>query len=187
LLQIYLRALKTAEDLGRALAIAPTMPRHKPRYVMGIGTAADLLAAVRSGVDMFDCVIPTRHARNGQMIGFPGRFNIKNGRFRRDDRPVDPECGCMVCARFSRSYLRHLHEHGDPLYVRLATIHNLYFFHEWVAVMRRAIRLGQFARVAAGLERVLAAATKPGDESSDDLTTDFVGCYAAGAGPGLRR
>jgi queuine tRNA-ribosyltransferase len=149
-------------------AIAPTMPRHKPRYVMGIGTAADLLAAVRSGVDMFDCVIPSRHARNGQMIGFPGRFNIKNGRFRRDDRPVDPECGCMVCARFSRSYLRHLHEHGDPLYVRLATIHNLYFFHEWVAVMRRAIRQGQFARVAAALERVLAAATKPGDEHSDD-------------------
>jgi queuine tRNA-ribosyltransferase len=149
-------------------AIAPTMPRQKPRYVMGIGTPADLLAAVRSGVDMFDCVIPSRHARNGQMFGFPGRFNIKNGRFRRDDRPVDPECGCPVCARFSRSYLRHLHEHGDPLYVRLATIHNLYFFHEWVAVMRRAIRQGQFARVAAGLERVLEGMSKPGDESVDD-------------------
>lgn len=149
-------------------AIAPTMPRHKPRYVMGIGTAADLLAAVRSGVDMFDCVIPSRHARNGQMISFLGRFNIRNGRFRRDDRPVDPDCGCPVCARFSRSYLRHLHEHGDPLYVRLATIHNLYFFHEWVAVMRRAIRQGQFARVAAGLERVLAAAMQPGDGRSDD-------------------
>jgi queuine tRNA-ribosyltransferase len=149
-------------------AIAPMMPRHKPRYVMGIGTAADLLAAVRSGVDMFDCVIPSRHARNGQLISFLGRFNIKNGRFRRDDRPVDPDCGCPVCGRFSRSYLRHLHEHGDPLYVRLATVHNLYFFHEWVAVMRRAIRGGQFARVAAGLERVLANATKPGDDRSDD-------------------
>lgn len=150
-------------------AIAPTMPRDKPRYVMGIGTAADLLAAVRSGVDMFDCVIPSRHARNGQMISFLGRFNIRNGRFRRDDRPVDPACGCPVCARFSRSYLRHLHEHGDALYVRLATIHNLYFFHEWVAVMRRAIRRGQFERVAAGLEAVLAAATKPGDDGPDDV------------------
>jgi queuine tRNA-ribosyltransferase len=149
-------------------AIAPMMPRHKPRYVMGIGTAADLLAAVRSGVDMFDCVIPSRHARNGQMISFLGRFNIRNGRFRRDDRPVDPACGCPVCARFSRSYLRHLHEHGDPLYVRLATIHNLYFFHEWVAVMRRAIRQGQFARVAAGLERILTTAMQPGDGRSDD-------------------
>jgi queuine tRNA-ribosyltransferase len=150
-------------------AIAPTMPRDKPRYVMGIGTAADLLAAVRSGVDMFDCVIPSRHARNGQLIGFSGRLNIKNGRYRRDDSPVDPECGCPVCARFSRSYLRHLHEHGDALYVRLATIHNLYFFHEWVAVMRRAIRAGQFARVAAGLERVLGAATAVADDGAPDL------------------
>ena len=148
-------------------AIAPMMPRQKPRYVMGIGTPADLLAAVRSGVDMFDCVIPSRHARNGQLLGFSGRMNIKNGRFRRDDRPVDPACGCPVCGRFSRSYLRHLHEHGDALYVRLATIHNLYFFHEWVALMRRAIRTGQFPRVAAGLERVLAAVNEAGDAGAD--------------------
>ena len=144
-------------------AVAPSMPEAKPRYVMGIGTAADLLAAVRSGVDMFDCVIPSRHARNGQLISFLGRFNIRNGRFRTDDRPVDPDCACPACRRFSRAYLRHLHVHNDPLYVRLATMHNIYFFHEWVGVMRRAIREGNFGAVARGLDAVLAAATKPGE------------------------
>ncbi|PRP90568.1 Queuine tRNA-ribosyltransferase [Enhygromyxa salina] len=146
-------------------AIAPLMPRDKPRYVMGIGTPSDLLAAIRAGVDMFDCVIPSRHARNGQLISFLGRFNIRNGRFRRDDRPVDPSCGCPVCARFSRAYLRHLHVHNDPLYVRLATMHNLYFFHEWVAVQRRAIRQGNFGAVAAALARVLEDRTQPGKGS----------------------
>jgi queuine tRNA-ribosyltransferase len=150
-------------------AIAPLMPRDKPRYVMGIGTAADLLAAIRAGVDMFDCVIPSRHARNGQLISFLGRFNIRNGRFRRDDRPVDPGCACPVCARFSRSYLRHLHVHNDPLYVRLATMHNLYFFHEWVAVQRRAIRRGDYAAVAAGLEKVLGARTQPGSAAAAEV------------------
>lgn len=148
--------------------IAPLMPRAKPRYVMGIGTAADLLAAIRSGVDMFDCVIPSRHARNGQLISFLGRLNIRNGRFRQDDRPVDPNCGCMVCARFSRSYLRHLHAHTDPLYVRLATMHNLYFFHEWVAAQRRAIRAGNFAAVAAAFEQVLEDQAHPGADASDN-------------------
>lgn len=150
-------------------AIAPLMPRDKPRYVMGIGTPADLLAAIRAGVDMFDCVIPSRHARNGQLISFLGRFNIRNGRFRRDDRPIDPDCACPVCTRFSRAYLRHLHAHGDPLYVRLATMHNLYFFHEWVATQRRAIRAGDYPAVAAALDRVLAEATAPGDDARDDV------------------
>jgi queuine tRNA-ribosyltransferase len=143
--------------------IAPAMPRAKPRYVMGIGTPADLLAAIRAGVDMFDCVIPSRHARNGQLISWLGRFNIRNGRFREDDDPVDPSCACPVCSRFSRSYLRHLHVHSDPLYVRLATIHNLYFFHQWVAVQRRAIRVGNYDLVAAELARVLESRTHPGD------------------------
>ena len=150
-------------------AIAHQMPRDKPRYVMGIGTATDLLAAIRAGVDMFDCVIPSRHARNGQLISFLGRFNIRNGRFRSDDRPVDPGCGCPVCARFSRSYLRHLHVHSDPLYVRLATMHNIYFFHEWVAIQRRAIRSGRYAAVARALEAVLADATKPGPAATSSV------------------
>lgn len=144
-------------------AIAPRMPKHKPRYVMGIGTPADLLAAIRSGVDMFDCVIPSRHARNGQILTFQGRFNIRNGRFRTDDRPPDPDCACPVCSRFSRAYLRHLHVHNDPLYVRLATIHNLYFFHQWVAAQRQAIRAGNYGAVAAALDAVLAERRHPGD------------------------
>ncbi|HLT39135.1 MAG TPA: tRNA guanosine(34) transglycosylase Tgt [Enhygromyxa sp.] len=141
--------------------IAPNMPRIKPRYVMGIGTPADLLAAIRAGVDMFDCVIPSRHARNGQLISWLGRVNIRNGRYRTDDDPVDPSCGCPVCGRFSRSYLRHLHVHGDALYVRLATIHNLFFFHQWVATQRRAIRAGNYAAVAAALDRQLRGPVDP--------------------------
>ncbi len=141
-------------------AIVPTMPRHKPRYVMGIGTPADLLAAIRSGVDMFDCVIPSRHARNGQLLSFEGRLNIRNGCFRTDDQPVDVHCGCTVCGHFSRSYLRHLHVHHDPLYVRLATIHNLYFFHQWVAAQRQAIRQGRYKVVAEALEAILLECTR---------------------------
>jgi queuine tRNA-ribosyltransferase len=138
-------------------AIAPRMPVDKPRYVMGIGTPADLLAAVRSGVDMFDCVIPTRHARNGQLLTFGGRLNLRNSRFRTDDEPPDPACACPTCARFSRAYLRHLHIHADPLYVRLGSIHNLFFFHQWVAAMRQAIRRGRFAAVSAHMAGLLAA------------------------------
>jgi queuine tRNA-ribosyltransferase len=145
-------------------AIAHRMPADKPRYVMGIGTAADLLAAIRSGVDMFDCVIPSRHARNGQLLSFHGRFNIRNGRFREDDRPVDPDCRCPTCSRFSRADLRHLHVHNDPLYVRLATMHNLYFFHQWVAAQRHAIRRGNFGAVAAALESVLEEMVHPGGQ-----------------------
>ncbi len=136
-------------------AIVPQMPVGKPRYVMGIGTPADLLAAVRSGVDMFDCVIPTRHARNGQLLTFMGRLNLRNAQFRTDDDPPDPGCACPTCLGFSRSYLRHLHIHSDPLYVRLASIHNLFFFHQWVAAMRQAIRRGRFAAVAARLAATL--------------------------------
>ena len=136
-------------------AIVPSMPAAKPRYVMGIGTPADLLAAVRSGVDMFDCVIPTRHARNGQLLTFGGRLNLRNSRFRTDDNPPDPGCACPTCRRFSLAYLRHLHVHADPLYVRLASIHNLFFFHQWVAAMRQALRRGRFAAVAAELAALL--------------------------------
>jgi queuine tRNA-ribosyltransferase len=137
-------------------AIAPLMPRDKPRYVMGIGTPADLLAAVSAGVDMFDCVIPTRHARNGQLFTWSGKLNIRQSRYRDDGDPVDVQCRCDGCSRFSRAYLRHLHEQQDPLYVRLATLHNLYFFHQLIAAMRTALREGRFASVVDELSRVIS-------------------------------
>ncbi len=127
--------------------IAPQMPAERPRYVMGIGTPFDLLAAVRAGVDMFDCVMPSRHARNGQMFTFAGRLNIRQSRFRDDSTPIDPDCACRACRRHSRAYLRHLHEQNDPLYGRLATIHNLFFFHQWVGALRAAIRQHRFGEV----------------------------------------
>ena len=143
-------------EMHRVLAaVVPDMPADRPRYVMGIGTPADLLAAMVSGVDMFDCVIPTRHARNGQLFTFTGRLNIRHARYRDDGSPPDPACACVTCQRFSRAYLRHLHEQGDPLYGRLATMHNLYFFHQWVARVRQAVRAGSFATVRRALEQIV--------------------------------
>ncbi|MEM7159301.1 MAG: tRNA guanosine(34) transglycosylase Tgt [Myxococcota bacterium] len=136
-------------------AVAPLMPEDRPRYVMGIGTPADLLAAVRAGVDMFDCVMPTRHARNSQLFTWKGRLNIRWAKLRDDSSPVDPDCGCFTCRRFSRAYLRHLERMHDPLFGRLATIHNLYFFHQWVAVLRTALRDGSFAEVVDELSAVI--------------------------------
>jgi queuine tRNA-ribosyltransferase len=147
-------------------AIAPEMPKDRPRYVMGIGKPIDLLAAVRSGVDMFDCVMPTRNARNGQLFTYGGRLNIRQSRFRGDPGPVDPACGCRTCGAYSRAYLRHLHEQRDPLYGRLATIHNLYFFHQWVAAMRWGLREGRFGEV----ERALQAWTEVDQRAGGEAT-----------------
>ena len=137
-------------------AVAPTMPADQPRYVMGIGTPADMLAAIRAGVDMFDCVMPSRHARNAQIFTWEGKYNIRQSRFREDEGPLDERCGCEACRRFSRAYLRHLHVANDPLYVRLATAHNLYFFHQWVGALRQALLEGRFERVAAELSEVIS-------------------------------
>lgn len=136
-------------------AVAPLMPEDRPRYVMGIGTPFDLLAAVAAGVDMFDCVMPSRNARNGQLFTWQGRLNIRGLRFKDDPGPVDPTCGCLTCARFSRAYLRHLERQGEPLFGRLATLHNLYFFHQWVAVLRGALRAGWLPDAMAALSSVI--------------------------------
>ncbi len=136
-------------------AVAPLMPQDRPRYVMGIGTPADLLAAVRAGVDMFDCVMPTRHARNSQLFTWQGRINIRWARFQHDAGPVDPTCGCLTCRRFGRAYLRHLERSRESLFARLATLHNLYFFHQWVAVLRGALRGGGFDDAASMLNAVI--------------------------------
>lgn len=135
--------------------IGPQMPSGRPRYVMGIGTPFDLLAAVSAGIDMFDCVMPSRHARNGQVFTFAGRLNIRQSRFRDDPGPIDPDCRCRACRRHSRAYLRHLHEQNDPLYGRLATIHNIFFFHQWVGALRTALREGRFAATAAAFSNII--------------------------------
>lgn len=116
------------------------LPFEKPRYLMGVGTPADLLDAVARGVDMFDCVLPTRNARNAQVFTARGPINLRNVRFAEDFGPLDPECDCRVCRRHSRAYARHLFRANEILGPRLATYHNLYFYHRLMAGIRDAIR-----------------------------------------------
>jgi queuine tRNA-ribosyltransferase len=129
------------------------LPDDRPRYLMGVGYPHDIVAAVARGVDMFDCVMPTRHARNGHLFTSQGIINIRNAAYERDTGPLDPACGCSTCARYSRAYLRHLDRCREILGVRLATLHNLHFYLELMRRIRAALEAGQFAAFAA---RVLA-------------------------------
>ncbi|SFV59310.1 tRNA-guanine transglycosylase [hydrothermal vent metagenome] len=115
------------------------MPSDKPRYLMGVGTPEDLVENVYRGVDMFDCVMPTRNARNGTLFTSFGKVNIKAARYKEDDLPIDPECKCMVCQTYSRAYLCHLFRAREITYFRLATIHNLYYYLDLMKQMREAI------------------------------------------------
>ena len=126
--------------------IAPLMPRDRPRYLMGVGTPEDLVESVARGVDMFDCVIPTRNGRNGQAFTSRGRLNIKNARWTSDARPLDEACGCAVCRRHSRAYVRHLYMTGEMLAAVLLSHHNLAFFLDTMRRVRQAIRSGEFKR-----------------------------------------
>ncbi len=125
------------------------LPPARPRYLMGVGTPADILDAVGLGVDMFDCVLPTRNARKGTIFTWNGRMIIKNRTYAEDDRPIDPACGCLVCRRYSRAYLRHLFQVGEQLAGRLATIHALAFYLELMSRARAAIARGEYAGFAA--------------------------------------
>jgi queuine tRNA-ribosyltransferase len=127
----------------------PRMPADLPRYLMGVGTPADLLAAVARGVDMFDCVMPTRNARNGHLFTADGVIKIRNARYRDDPEPLQPDCGCYTCRHYSRAYLRHLNECGEILGARLNTIHNLYYYQSLMAGMRAAIEAGRLDHFAA--------------------------------------
>lgn len=128
------------ELMREVLGYAPDfLPREKPRYLMGVGTPLDLLDAVGAGVDMFDCVMPTRNARNGQLFTSRGKMNIKGARFREDAGPVDPECACETCRNYSRAYLHHLFKSNEILGHRLMTLHNLSFYLNLMEGMRRAI------------------------------------------------
>ncbi|MDD3774573.1 MAG: tRNA guanosine(34) transglycosylase Tgt [Sulfurovaceae bacterium] len=120
------------------------MPKNKPRYLMGVGTPEDLVENVARGIDMFDCVMPTRNARNGTLFTSFGKITIKAERFTTDPLPIDPECKCMVCQTYSRSYLRHLFRAKEITYFRLATIHNLYYYLDLMKQMREAILEDRF-------------------------------------------
>ena len=125
-------------------ALSPEMPEEKPRYLMGVGFPTNLVESVARGVDMFDCVLPTRNGRNGCLLTRFGRMNIKNQRFARDFTPVDPTCGCYVCRTFTRAYIRHLYTAGEILASRLCSWHNLYFLVNLMEDARRAILEGRF-------------------------------------------
>lgn len=129
-------------------AIEPRLPRDRPRYLMGVGTPEDLVEAVRRGIDMFDCVMPTRHARNGHLFTSDGVIKIRNARYESDTRPLDDACTCYTCLHYSRAYLRHLDKCGEILAARLGTIHNLHHYLSLMQSMRDAIeerRLNAFA------------------------------------------
>ena len=126
-------------------ATTPMLPVDKPRYLMGVGTPADILEAVERGIDMFDCVMPTRNARNGQLFTRLGPMNIRNARFAEDDEPPDPGCRCYTCRHFSRAYLRHLHVAGEITGAILNSLHNVAFYLDTMREIRHAISLGTFA------------------------------------------
>ncbi|MCC7538163.1 MAG: tRNA guanosine(34) transglycosylase Tgt [Deltaproteobacteria bacterium] len=140
--------------------LGPRMPRERPRYLMGVGTPIDLLHGIGSGIDLFDCVLPTRNGRNGQALTWHGRVNVKQARHARDDRPLDERCDCPCCTRFSRAYLRHLFVAGEILALRLLTQHNLHLYARLTRAARDAITAGTYASFARDTE----ARMREGDE-----------------------
>ncbi len=120
------------------------LPLDKPRYLMGVGTPLDILDAVERGIDMFDCVLPTRNARNAQVFTSEGVLNLRNAKFAEDFGPIDAHCDCPVCVRHTRAYIKHLFKANEILGPRLTTYHNLYFYHQLMAGIREAIRAGRF-------------------------------------------
>jgi queuine tRNA-ribosyltransferase len=137
-------------DRARVLAaLLPAMPSDRPRYLMGVGTPEDIVEAVSVGIDMFDCVMPTRNARNGHLFTWQGDIRIRNARYRDDTRPLDENCRCYTCRNYSRAYLRHLDKCGEILGARLNTIHNLFFYQDLMAALREAIERGQLAEFQA--------------------------------------
>lgn len=153
-------------DMYRALAaVAPALPSERPRYLMGVGTPADLVHAMGVGVDMFDCVMPTRNARNGQAFVPWGKVVVKNARYRDDPRPLDPDCSCPACkAGYSRSYLRHLYMAREILAHRLLTQHNLWFYQGLMKGARAAVLSGRFPAWSTGvLSRLESGAREQGE------------------------
>jgi queuine tRNA-ribosyltransferase len=140
----------------------PVLPPEKPRYLMGVGTPEDLIESVARGIDMFDCVLPTRNARNGQLFTRRGRLSIRNSRFKDDPRPPDPDCPCPTCRSASRAYLRHLHLAGEMTAASHMSLHNLFFYLDIMGGIRQSLRLCRFEDFRRETLRVLAAPEQDG-------------------------
>ncbi|MBS1336073.1 MAG: tRNA guanosine(34) transglycosylase Tgt [Oscillospiraceae bacterium] len=137
-------------------AVEPYMPADKPRYLMGVGTTSNIIEGVARGVDFFDCVMPARNARHGKLFTWQGSMNIKNAKYKLDDGPLDPECDCPVCRNFSRAYIRHLFAAEEILAMRLAVMHNLYFYNKLAQKIRDALDEGRFAAFRAEFSEKLS-------------------------------
>jgi queuine tRNA-ribosyltransferase len=154
------------EDMRRVLAhLDPQLPESRPRYLMGVGTPEDILDGVARGIDMFDCVLPTRNGRNGQLFTRQGRLSIRNARYAEDPRPPDPECSCYTCRTVSRAYLRHLHLAGEITAATLLTLHNLAFYLDTMRRIRQSIVLARFGEFRQEMLRTLAAPAADADGS----------------------
>ena len=134
-----------AERLEALEAAREALDENKPLYLMGLGTPADIMEGIKRGADLFDCVLPTRNARNGQLFTRFGRLNLRNARYREDERPPDEGCACPTCRVFSRAYLRHLFQNGEPLALSLASAHNLHYYLDLAAGAREALLKGAFS------------------------------------------
>jgi queuine tRNA-ribosyltransferase len=142
------------------------LPADRPRYLMGVGTPLDLVESAARGIDLFDCVLPTRNARNGQLFTSEGRLNIKNAEFADDPRPLDPECGCYTCTRFSRAYLRHLFHAGEMTAGTLNTLHNLQFYLDTMNRIRQAIVFAALEELRQKFRRIFPA--RPADSTAEE-------------------
>jgi queuine tRNA-ribosyltransferase len=135
------------EEMYRIIeAVEPYMPKDKPRYLMGVGTPLNIIEGVHRGIDFFDCVMPSRNARHGNLFTWGGKMNLLNGKYAEDSRPIDENCGCPACRNHSRAYIRHLLKADERLGMRLCVLHNLYFYNDLTARMRSEIENGTFER-----------------------------------------
>lgn len=136
-------------------AVEEHMPKDRPRYLMGVGTPGNIIESVARGVDFFDCVMPARNGRHGHLFTWKGIINIKNEKYARDLLPIDPECSCPVCRRYSRAYVRHLFKAEEMLAMRLAVAHNLYFYNDLMAKIRDSLDQGRFAQFRSEYTEIL--------------------------------
>ena len=147
---------ETAQEMYDTIeAVEEYMPQDRPRYLMGVGTPVNIIESVWRGVDFFDCVMPTRNGRHGHLNTWSGVINLKNKKYERDDGPIDPECDCPVCRRYSRAYLRHLLKAEEVLAMRFAAVHNLYFYNELMRRIREVLERGEFAAFRAKYADIL--------------------------------